>query len=419
MNFRIIKLTVLVTAVFLFAANRTKAQTFKMPEPTGKYKVGTDYFHFIDKNREEIFTEVENDYREVTGQIWYPSQVGENDVRKPYREKNEAVLISTIMAEFFRILVGEVPQNFKAHFSEVKTYSYLKTPIAASPEPFPVLIYSHGIIGGHVNTHTVLMEELASHGYVVLSISHPYQTPFVKYPDGTIKAFSSSGDVIKKTAMEIFNPKHSKRNEEVLTETDLQKQFEQIKEIEERIPFIQKSVDVWSDDIILAIDEVIKINENDPRFKERIDTDKIGVLGWSFGGASSGDACIKDKRIKAGMNIDGMPHGLIIDKKISQPFLFMRNGKRSVAKYFVNQVDNDCYVVKINGTSHFNFTDMPLFNIPEVNKILGPSDGKKTSKLISQYTLEFFNKYLKGKNSKLFQKDTYEDEYLEVTVFNN
>ena len=159
------------------------------------------------------------------------------------------------------------------------------------------------------------------------------------------------------------------------------------------------------------------MNENDSRFKGRIDTEKIGVLGWSFGGASSGEACIKDKRIKAGINIDGSPHGSIVDENITQPFLFLRNGERAVAKYFVNQVTNERYVVQIKGTSHFNFADMALFNIPVVNKILGTADGLEAINLTSRYVLEFFNKYLKGYESKLFTKNSFNDELVELNFY--
>lgn len=49
---------------------------FNLPEPTGELKVGTQTFHFVDTNREEIFDEARDGKRELMVQVWYPAQAG-------------------------------------------------------------------------------------------------------------------------------------------------------------------------------------------------------------------------------------------------------------------------------------------------------------------------------------------------------
>ncbi len=379
----------------------TNAQGFTPPKPTGEYKVGTRYFHFVDTNRPEIFTENENDFREVFAQVWYPANPAVDASPKPYREKQEAILISAIMAETFGFLVSDVPVDFKSHLSNVITHSYLNAPVAKGDQSFPVLVYSHGILGGYVTTHTLLMEELASQGYIVFSISHNYQTPFVRYPDGSIKSFSKSVPAYRLAAKEVFDPNIRAPYAKLYETDNLERQKEIIKAVYQQQPFLEKSVYIWAADVSFTIDEIEKLNRNDQSFVGKIDLNRIGVLGWSFGGATSGQVCITDKRCKAGINLDGLPHGDLVDKEITQPFMFMRNGSRVMAQHFLNQVNNDVYVVKINGTTHFDFADMTMFNVPQINQILGKIKGQRAIDVVSRYTVGFFDKYLKGKRVPL------------------
>lgn len=391
-------LAALLVLSIMYKAN---AQGLTSPKPTGEHKVGTRYFHFVDTNRPEIFTENENDFREVFAQVWYPANPAPDATPKPYREKQEAILISAIMAETFGFLVSDVPADFKSHLSNVATHSYLNVPVAAGNQSFPVLVYSHGILGGYVTTHTLLMEELASHGYIVFSISHNYQTPFVRYPDGSIKSFNKQVPAYRLAAKEVFDPNIREPYAKLYETDDLARQKEIIKSVYKQQPFLEKSVYIWAADVSFTIDEIEKLNQKDQTFAGKMDLKRIGVLGWSFGGATSGQVCITDKRCKAGINLDGLPHGDLVDKEMTQPFMFMRNGSRIMAQHFLNQVNNDVYVIKINGTTHFDFADMTMFNVPQINRILGEIKGKRAIDIVSRYTVGFFDKYLKGKQVPL------------------
>ncbi len=48
------------------------------------------------------------------------------------------------------------------------------------------MIFNHAFTPGFANQNIVQMEELASHGYVVFSISHPYVSALMLYPNGRI-----------------------------------------------------------------------------------------------------------------------------------------------------------------------------------------------------------------------------------------
>ena len=63
-----------------------------------------------------------------------------------------------------------------------RTHSVRDAPVAAQVDGFPVLAYSHGY-GLFVSQNTPLMEELASHGYIVFGLGHTWDGSTV-FPDG-------------------------------------------------------------------------------------------------------------------------------------------------------------------------------------------------------------------------------------------
>lgn len=56
-------------------------------------------------------------------------------------------------------------------------------------------------------------------------------------------------------------------------------------------------------------------------FFERLDLNKIGAFGHSFGGAASILAGLRDRRIKAVLNLDGSPFGVLSRTILPKPFM--------------------------------------------------------------------------------------------------
>jgi len=392
------------------------ANPFTFPKPTGQYPVGTRYVHFVDMNRAEMFTRAADDKREVTAQVWYPARLEGKSEPRTYRSAAEAMLLSTVEAQYFGQLINKVPPDMFAHFSEVRTHSYQDVPLAKAGRPFPVLIYSHGIIGGHVSTHSTLMEELASHGYVVFSISHAYQTPYIKYPDGSIKTFSPSNPAIRKAASEIMNPEVHALFSELKETSGLEDQKKLLERISAKRLFLTESVNIWAKDIVFAIDQITSLNGSSGPLKGSVDLQKIGLLGWSFGGASSAQAAIMDKRVKAVINLDGTTVGDLLEKPLNVPFMFLDRDNRSRPEYLLKNLRNDTYVINVNGTTHFNFTDMALYSIPEVEKIMGDINGLRGIEIINAHTLAFFEKHLKDNKTSTLDRLLSEEENSDIRL---
>ena len=180
--------------------------------------------------------------------------------------------------------------------------------------------------------------------------------------------------------------------------------------------------------VITAINYLEKIND-DPHnfFYGKLKVDKIGILGFSFGGAVSANTLVLDKRIKAGVNLDGFYYGRNYGKGFEQPFMELRSQPASPEKVtdaelkmshlsrerwkyiwfdewnrrfssYTKNVKGSWYSYIVSGADHFSFCDLPL--MAPIPWLLSPKTAR-IHELTNQYTLAFFDQQLKGINSKL------------------
>lgn len=57
---------------------------FKLPAPTGEFKVGTQAFHFADTARKETFDSTGGQSRELMVQVWYPAEASTRGAYAPW-----------------------------------------------------------------------------------------------------------------------------------------------------------------------------------------------------------------------------------------------------------------------------------------------------------------------------------------------
>ena len=130
----------------------------QLPPPTGPYRVGVRNLQVTDHSRKDLFAPLED--RKLMISIFYPT----NESASP---SDLPTYISPIVASIFEEQ-HPLPNNS------------LATVIAnAKPNAIPIplnhpkrLLFSHG--GGTSRLiHTALLEDLASYGYIAISIDHP------------------------------------------------------------------------------------------------------------------------------------------------------------------------------------------------------------------------------------------------------
>jgi predicted dienelactone hydrolase len=147
---------------------------------------------------------------------------------------------------------------------------------------FPVLLFSHGL-GSEAPTYASLIEDLVSHGYVVVAISHTYDASAVTFPDGTTLNANMSW---------LPPPPDPDAGDAAVAA------FQAV---------MHDHVATWTADARFVLDQVTQWQANDPEgvLTGRLDLDHVGMFGHSYGGATSAEVCALDPRFKAGIDLDG------------------------------------------------------------------------------------------------------------------
>ena len=362
---------------------------FRLPEPTGPYAVGTRYFYWIDKGHPDTYTPNPDDYREVSVQVWYPAELtgDEDPIRYMRKEAGRA------LAEFL-----DLPSPLFDHFALVRTHAYLNAGVAQSQTPFPVITYSPS---GLMSSHMALFEELASHGYVVLCIGHPYWNPFVYGADGRILPFDGQNEYYKAWWAEENHTTGKEAKEQITVAKTTEAQERAQRWHNQLKPVAIRDLRKWAEDIGFVLDELEKLNSGSGFLAGTLDLERVGIMGFSKGGAATGQFCATDGRCKAGINLTGFMYGDILDIDLTQPFLFMSQEETWCRDCFVNDLyykraESSAYQMKVRGSRHASFGDPCLWG--GVLQSFGEGatiDGERMARIQNIYTLAFFDKHLK------------------------
>ena len=387
-SFKVVCLLIILLIGFLLP---TTLPILELPNPSGKYKIGAQYFH-LKTNREEIITENPNDKRELMIKAWYPASI-KNETKEPYLNNGERI---SFAAKY------NLPNSTFNYLNYVETNTYLEPKVYE--EKFPVLIFSHGSYSIASGYYAVI-EEIVSHGYIVLNINHTYESTGTLFPNDSLKLFNQEYDkksVSNKKMAELAWKSHQEYNnakndaEQFLVSKNILKNYIAA-EISKR----------WSKDIVSVIDELQNWNQNS-FLANHLDLSKIGAIGHSQGASAIGQAILDDPRISAGINLDGVQWGKMIDTTLVKPFLLLssdwKNTHPNFNKYaYQNGSTSAFYKAKIINAGHASFMDIPLMiNIPRFNEAgkIKPNEAYKT---INKVVLSFFDKYLKNKETDLLK----------------
>jgi len=337
---------------------------FRLPRPTGGYGVGTQVVHWTDQTRGLDGERGGTGQRELAVQIWYPAGLeghGAEGLRARYVRRKEVGLASSYMAG-------------------IRTNSYEDAPIAGSGGPFPVLIFGHRW-GGRRTQNTVLAEELASHGYVVVSIDHPLNTARMERSDGSVvrsDRAAALGDLEGSSAAAIR-------------------------------ALWAKELEIWVADDRFVLDKMLA--NNDGWFAGRLDEQRIGAFGHSFGGAAALALLGADVRVKCAVNLDGWTfNGLA--QRTSEPVLMVYEAAAQVRRPEtgvegeLDRYDNDSVDTSLRqfgglrayvaGTQHLDFTDQTLLSPWQRISYTGPIAGARIRTITNGLVLGFFDRELRG-----------------------
>jgi len=360
---------------------------FRIPHPTGKFNVGSSILFFRDTTRIDAFSPENNRFRELSVRVWYPASPGNRGKRMPYMQTDEAryLAIYTKGAAFTL-----------SHFNLIKTDSYFNAePLKG---PFPVILYSPS---GCIVENTTLFQELASHGYIVFSIGHPYWNAFHYDEQGQVIQFDVNDAHYKSIWEEEGSSKVISIKEDITNAKDLQSKQAAQQLLNKYMPEEVADIRLWAEDNSFLMDRIGYRAFYQRGILDNIDTSKVGAIGFSKGGTATGQFCVTDNRCKAGINLSGFMFGDAVEKPFTRPFMIMESVEPSCTDcdpicdvFYKNSLDA-AYMVRINGARHGNFTDFSL------RGRIGPINGRRFLKIQNDYVLAFFNQYLKGEPSDL------------------
>jgi len=171
-------------------------------------------------------------------------------------------------------------------------------PCVRSEAGFPIVVVSPGF-KAHPLFYTATLEELASQGFVVASVCHPYSTSVTVFPDGRAVRANDEG-----TRFEL-----DKNEPDVLPQT-----------VEQHRDAIGE---VWIADVRFVVDALERFNKDDELLAGALDLSRVGIFGHSFGGATAAAAVQCDKRFRAGINLDGSDFSSTRGEKIGDAFLWL------------------------------------------------------------------------------------------------
>ena len=346
-----------------------KKELPKMLTPSGNFRIGLRTFYY-DK-------EQSGNVRLLSFQIWYPTN-SKSEKRLPFR--TEEVISSA--SHFLGF-----PSFSTSYFSEIESHSILNAPTIPD-KSFPVLIYNHGY-GGFSQVYQTVFEDLASHGYIIVSIGHENESALLIRENGEVIPNTPDNQFYVKRAPELGGVEIGRWQSVILSSNDVDDNTEAYREMLKLTPLHNESTNLWESDTKSVIDKLEKINTGDEQLSGIFDLDKIGIFGHSLGGATAGQMCFGNTPIKAGINLDGFQFGDLFHHQLEVPFMFVssnREGDRYLrALTFIENSKHDCYQISIDGFSHDNFTDLKYI-----------TEGDEAAmKLQRNLVRIFFDKYLK------------------------
>ncbi len=375
------------------------------PRPVGSYCVGTKRILLTDRNRVERFDQNQS-HRKIPIQIWYPAEIdaaakdGDQYFIEPFNQ-------SKIWANGAGLTFAPF---ILSHLGVIETNHRTNAKISGIKDNYPVLIFSHGYLQSD-NFNQYLLENLASCGFIVLSISHEYETPYSFYPGNKIIVYDRRNSVSQKLDDEYCSARIGSIVKQ-LNETNIpESKIKCLERLNMAMPGWLESNLTWMEDIIFCLDNLGMINEG--MMERKINTSKIGVVGYSFGGGASGLAAMKDRRIKACINIDGFQTIAHDTPTLLCPTLFVYSEEhKSATSYFAKLTEQLVYEINMENTKHSNFSDISLHNeyVGKLFGFLGNADVRKSLRILIINIILFLEE-------SLDEKVIYKDNIINETIY--
>ena len=328
------------------AAAAPAGPRLRLLAPTGRYRVGTISLPVADPSR----------HGETTVQLFYPTLARHGRAAAYLPPKT-----TRLTAAALHLPVALV--------ATIVTHAFAAAPPA--PGARPVVLFSPGLTELRSDA-TALDEELASRGFVVVAIDHPHEATFLEFPNGR---------VIPGTFVDSPNPAASTR-------------------------LRAQAVRARIGDIAAALRALARIDAHG-LLRGRLDLSRIGMFGFSLGGATADEAMHSLPQIRAGVDLDGSLYGRSLTTPLSRPFLILaRNGHSTATDPSWRRgwamLRSWRREIRLIGAGHGDFADDAAFiqqlapGSTDPTGYYGPINPYHATTAVRQVLVAFFDRFLLG-----------------------
>ncbi|MEU8123017.1 lipase [Spirillospora sp. NPDC049024] len=367
----------------------TAPATFELPRPTGPHRaVGTTELHLVDAGRPDPW--VPGRTRELMVGVWYPAARASGPAA-PYLRPGVARALSQVDA------LGV----FKAgtvDWAATRTHAAEGAP-ADARRARPVVLYSPGF-GVPRALGTTLAEELASRGYVVVTVDHTYETAPVEFPGGRVEP-------------QRLPPQGPER-----LRTALDARVKDTRLVLDRLAALRGGRNPDAEGRAL------------PRGLGRtLDLSRVGMVGHSAGGIEAAEAMRTDRRVDAGIDMDGTMQYAendfveVAETGLDRPFMLMGAATGGSPQTHLTSPSWGSFWSRSTGwkrdlnvpaASHYSYTDVQSvlpaldekLDIPAEQRaaLVGTVDPARMTASLRAYVTAFFDRALRGRHRPVLDR---------------
>ncbi|MEV2256222.1 acetylhydrolase [Streptomyces sp. NPDC050147] len=351
-------------------ADTRAVERFRLPAPSGPHSVGTIQLHLIDRSRPDVIAGPGR-FRELMATVWYPA-----------RDAQQYPVAPWMPAGAFRVFLTDAGLSELADRGPL-TAGRVGAPVRRTARGLPVVVFSHGA-HSHQGDHTIMVQELASHGYAVVTVAHQYDT-YTEFPDGRIAV-----------------PLDDRQAPTLPGDFAADLRF-----------------------VLDCVEQLAAGRNPDADRKElpagllgSLDTRRVGAFGWSKGGTATACATLADKRIRAGLSLDGpMQMKPPLTGDLDRPFMMMSavftRATDPEAAAFWSHLRGWRLDIQAQGAAHVSYGDNEAL-FPQVAKVLGWSESQlqdvigtldphQAVRIQQAYPLAFFDQHLRHRRRRLLE----------------
>lgn len=342
-----------------------------LPAPDGPFAVGAVS---TEMTRESAGTAAEA--RNLRVKVWYPATSNGDGGSAP----------ESLWAEFYAPSVPLLLRLSLGYLREIGTHTFPGASFSASAGECPVILYNHGLVSiGSENT--LLMEMLASRGYIAVSISHAEQMKEYRRVQSEISAEEKARDkarFVELRRADLDRAERSRLMMELYREST-------------GMPIIVRK---RAEDTAFVLDNLDAVLERIPGHSEATNAAacRVGAIGFSLGGAVATEWCKGDMRCDAAVNIDGGLFGDRLREPVKVPYLMLYGESSAGANDFLKEVSGAVFEETVAaGASHLDFNDgTVLWRLLKWVRVLGRTPGEDLVRFRNDRICAFLDTHLKG-----------------------